>query len=538
MITEKFACWNVLLFQYLKRDLKKIIIWIIALGLFSGGFVPAFEEIAQGQGLVGMYETMQNPAMIAMVGTTPVTDSASYTLAAMYTNEMLLFCALFAMIISALHVISHTRKEEDLGLSELVRSFRVGRHANSLAIVKEIVIINLVLTIFIGLLMSSFQVVEIDLYGSIVFGASIGIAGIMGGLIALVMAQIMSTSAGATGLSLAFIGLLYFIRATTDISNPDLSIFNPVAWTYLTYPYLENDWLPVIFGLFFSILLFLGAVILEGNRDMQTGYLPERTGRAQAKKSLLSIPGLLLRINRGVIIAWLISFLIIGAAYGSIYGDMQSFLESNLLMEQMFTQADYTIEESFTSVITMLMISMVAILPIVIVNKLYSEEVRGHFSQLYATKVSRAQIYWTMIVIALVVGLLAILLSACGLGFSALAVMEQKSTMTIGDFIIIGYNYLPLIIIFTGFSAFLLGIMPRLGKVVYLYLLYSAMLSYFSGILKLPDWFSYTSVNEWLPQLPIEQFNGWIFIIVSLLGLVLIIIGYYGYKNRDFQEGA
>lgn len=52
---EKFARWDILFWQYLKRDWKKLIIWILGLGLFSGGFVPAFEELTKGQGLVGIY---------------------------------------------------------------------------------------------------------------------------------------------------------------------------------------------------------------------------------------------------------------------------------------------------------------------------------------------------------------------------------------------------------------------------------------------------------------------------------------------------
>src|SRR5699024_9433776 len=72
-------------------------------------------------------------------------------------HEMLLFCGLFAMIISILHVIGHTRKEEDLGLTELVRSFQVGRQANSFAAIAEVVFINVILALFIAGVMVSFS---------------------------------------------------------------------------------------------------------------------------------------------------------------------------------------------------------------------------------------------------------------------------------------------------------------------------------------------------------------------------------------------
>src|SRR5699024_5741394 len=94
-MNEKFARWNVLFIQYVKRDWKKIIVWVLGLGLFSGAYVPAFEEIAKGQGLLWMFETMQNPAMISMVGPTPIKIGTDYTLGAMYAQEMLLNFASF-----------------------------------------------------------------------------------------------------------------------------------------------------------------------------------------------------------------------------------------------------------------------------------------------------------------------------------------------------------------------------------------------------------------------------------------------------------
>src|SRR5699024_11952015 len=68
-----------------------------------------------------------------------------------------------------------------------------------------------------------------------------------------------------------------------------LPIFNPMGWTYLTYPFTENNWLPLIFALIFSIIVVTIAFALEGARDMGAGYLLAREGRERAKKSLLSV---------------------------------------------------------------------------------------------------------------------------------------------------------------------------------------------------------------------------------------------------------
>jgi ABC-2 type transport system permease protein len=535
---EKFARWDALFIQYLKRDWKKIIIWILGLGLFSGGFVSAFEEIGKGQGLMGMFETLQNPAMISMVGPTPVDTAAHYTLGAMYAHEMLLFCGLFAMIMAALHVVSHTRKEEEQGLTELVRSFQVGRQANSLAVIAEIVFINILLALFIGGVMTSFGADTITAKGSFLFGASIGIAGILGAVVALVMAQIMPTSSGATGSSLGIVGLLYIVRAGTDVSNVDLSMINPMGWTYLTYPFTENNWVPLILAVAFSIIVVIIAFALEGGRDMGAGYLPEREGRGAAKKSLLSVPGLFIKLNKGVMISWSIAFVIMGAAYGAIYGDMQTFLGSNELMSQMFTISGVSIEEAFTGTIMMVMIGLVSILPIAIVNKLFAEEVRLHLSQLYSTKVTRAQLYWTSVILAVGAGVVGILLASAGLGGTAISAMGDGSSMGAGDFLAAGYNFLPSVLFFTGLAALASGWTPRLGKAIYVYLGYSFAINYFGGILDLPEWFSKTAVQSWIPRMPVDKFDGAIFITMTVISVVLMVFGYIGYRKRDMVEGA
>src|SRR5699024_9812015 len=131
-------------------------------------------------------------------------------------------------------------------------------------------------------------------------------------------------------------------------SDVNLSMINPLGWTYLTFPFTDNNWLSIIFALIFSLVMVFVAFLLDGNRDMGAGYLPQREGRESAKQSLLSVRGLFIKINKGVIISWLIAFVIMGTAYGSIYGDMQTFLESNELMKQMFSHAGFSIEESFT----------------------------------------------------------------------------------------------------------------------------------------------------------------------------------------------
>src|SRR5699024_5515109 len=142
---------------------------------------------------------LQNPAMTSMVGPTPIETAANYTIGALYAHEMLLFCALFAMIITVLHVVGHTRKEEDLGLTVLLRSFEVGRQAICLAMIIGSTFINVILALLISGVILSLAADTISAEGSFLCSASVGLAVIIAAGIALVMPQIMPSSTSATG---------------------------------------------------------------------------------------------------------------------------------------------------------------------------------------------------------------------------------------------------------------------------------------------------------------------------------------------------
>ena len=142
-------------------------------------------------------------------------------------------------------------KKEELGLIELIRSFRVGRQANSLAVIAESILINLLLAVSISCTMifsSRFD----HCRRCLAFGLSVGSTGILGSAVALFASQLMPSAASSNGLSLAFLGGLYLLRAITDVADSSLSMWNPLGWSYLSYPFTTNNWIPLLY-LFCSV---------------------------------------------------------------------------------------------------------------------------------------------------------------------------------------------------------------------------------------------------------------------------------------------
>ncbi|WP_439818636.1 ABC transporter permease [Weissella paramesenteroides] len=536
-MSEKFVNTVVLLRHYLRRDWLKIILWTIGLSVFCSSYITAITDVSKGSALIGLYETMKNPAMIALVGPLPVQHAVDYTVGGMYVSKMLMFCVIISMVISAIHVNSRTRKEEESGLAELIRSYRVGRYASTLAVIYETLLINLCLVGLMALFMMSFHNSHFSIEGVWLFAASIGFAGMLGAALTLFFAQFFQSASSSSASTMGFIGLLYALRAYSDSSNIHLSYIKPFGWTYLTFPFTKNNWSLLIYGAIFIIVLFIVTLILQGHRDLGTGYLPDRSGHTHAGFSLQSVTGLLWHLSKGTILAWFVGTTFLGIVYGSIYGDMHKFVTNNGLIGQLFVHNNISIEASFTSTIIVVLMALVSVLPTLLVNKLFTEETRGHLDQLFVTKVTRTRLFGTNIMLAVLTSLIGTLLASGGLGLTAIWSIHKTFDLSLKDFIASGFNMFPFSILLIGISSILIGWLPRINKLTYLYLIYAAMLAYFKDLLNLPDWLSNTSALNWFATMPVKDFNLTPWLTILVIGFGFIIIGYFGYQRRDLKIG-
>ncbi|NGY80411.1 hypothetical protein F6Y02_40730 (plasmid) [Bacillus megaterium] len=210
---NRFNMTGMLFLHTLRRDWLKLLIWAVALSLFTGGFASAMYEIygKDPAGLMAMYETLKNPAMIAMLGPTSAA-AETYTVGAMYAHEMILFTSLVFAIVSIMHVISRTRKEEDDGTTELIRSFQVGRLANTTAVVIEMFLLHLVISVLSTGLLQVQGVPGMDFHSNLLYSSSLGMQGFLWAMIALIFAQLAAGAGSARGLSFFTLGFFTFFE--------------------------------------------------------------------------------------------------------------------------------------------------------------------------------------------------------------------------------------------------------------------------------------------------------------------------------------
>ena len=281
---------------------------------------------------------MKNPAMEAMLGKAYGIDN--YTYGAIMANQMLLFTMLAVAVMSILLVARHTRADEEDGRIELIRSLPTGRLSNLNATVMVVFGVNIFLALIVGFGLYALGIEGMDLEGSLLYGFVLGTVGIFFTAVSAVFVQVSENSWGAIGLSFATLGLSYLIRAAGDVGDGILSWFSPLGWLLGTEVYVNNYWWPIAITVVASILLVVLAFLLNGIRDLESGFLPARPGRKHASALLRGPFGLSFRIQRTGLIAWAVAMYIFGASYGSIFGDLESFIKEIDMMQELINPVE------------------------------------------------------------------------------------------------------------------------------------------------------------------------------------------------------
>lgn len=517
----------------LRRDRIRIPIWLITLSFITVITATAFTGLYQTeQERQAIAETMKNPAMTAMVG--PGYGLDHYTEGPMMAHQMLLFTAIVVAIMSILLVTRHTRADEEEGRIELIRSLPVGRLSTLSATIIVLVAMNILLAVIIGLGLYSLQIASMNLEGSLLYGAVLGATGIFFSAVTALFAQLSSNARGTIGLSFAVLGISYLIRAIGDVSNETISWFSPLGWGLKTEVYVNNYWWPVGLTILFSIVIFILAYYLNTIRDLDAGFIPAKPGRKHATRLMQSPIGLAFRIQRTGIITWAIGMFILGVSYGSVFGDLESFFSNNEMISQMLTPVEgLTLTEQFVSML-MSVISMICTIPaLMFLLKLKGEEKRNRTEHLLSRAVSRNSLLGSYLLLSILLGFVMLFLAILGLWAAAASVMEDPIAFSL--LFKAAMAYLPAIWVITGLSAFMMGVKPQFSGFSWLYLGYSFFVVYLGTMLQFPEWMGNLSPFGHVPQLPVEEMNYVSISVLTSIAVVLIAIGFIGYRQRDIE---
>jgi ABC-2 type transport system permease protein len=532
----------------LRRERLIAAIWIIILVAFSAALAPGLDEMfpddAARQDVLAIYD---NPIMVSMMG--PIYGNST---GAMYSSMMLLWYLIAVAVMNIFLAVRHTRADEEQWRAEVVRSLPVGRLAGINAAMLTAVIVNAILAVLTGLGMAATNTPSMDFAGCMLYGAVSGAVGLVFAAVALVFCQLSQSTSGAVGMSFTAMGGFYMMRAAGDVGSEMLSLISPLGLPLRTKIFTENNLLPVFALLAMAIVIAALAYKLNSMRDLGQGFIAAKAGRKTAAKSLLSPFGLSFRLLRKMSIIWLIVMLCAGASYGTVIGDIGSYV-SNMpqylevvglppeVIESLSDEQMDELTEEYADMITEYfgvfisgMMTLIALIPVLLAAmKLRGEEKEGRVEHVFSRAVSKEKYLLGFVAIAFVLSILMQVATAVGL--YTVAATAEKNPFTLDGLVKAYLAYLPAMWVMLGAAVFLIGLLPKLSGVMWGYYGVVCFLVFMGGMNVLPEWFTKLSPMSYIPKLPQEEVNLTTLGVLTVTAVVMTAAGVVGYKKRDMM---
>ncbi|KGA98929.1 exporter of polyketide antibiotics-like protein [Alkalihalobacillus alcalophilus ATCC 27647 = CGMCC 1.3604] len=517
-----------------KQQRLKILFWllgIVGITLAAAASYPSIYPDEQSKQAFAL--TMENPAMKAMVGSGyDLADVTNVGIGVIFSYEMLLFTAIAVAIMSILLVSKSTRADEEDGRTEMIGSLPVGRLAYLSAATLVLLLTNGLLVLLTGIGLGTLGIEGIDFSSSFLYSLVLGTTGLLFGSFAILFAQLAETSKGTVGLSFAFLIGTYLVRAIGDVGNETVSLFSPLGWTVRTSVFLDNNWWPVFLLMGVAIIVATIGFFLNAIRDIDSGFLPVKKGNKHASRFLQTPIGLALRLQRTNIIAWAIGLFVLSATFGSILGELETYFVDLEIMQAFIPEdSSSTMTEQFVTLLMAIMSLFSAIPAVMVVLKLKGEENKNRMEYYYSRALSRTKVLGSYYVLAIVVSMVMQLLLAVGLWSVGSTVMDKA--LSFGSILGAALVYLPAIWVVVGLAILLVGLVPKVTAAIWAYIVYGFIVVYLGDLLDFPGWMKGISVFEYVPQIPVDEMNVWVMILLVIVAKAITICGFIFYRKRD-----
>lgn len=519
----------------LRRNRGFYLPWVVALAVVVAATASAYEVLVGGLAGAGALDLMAaNPTMRAMLG--PPIDLA--TPGGFTTWRVGTFVATVAGVMALLGVVRGTRADEEAGRTELLRSGAVGRHAPLTAAV----VVALAACAALGALVTTGMVaVGEPVPGSLALGVGIALVAATFAGVGALTAQVTSSARAARGLGLAVLLTAYLLRAVADAAphgspTRDLAWLSPVQWMALTRPYADERWAVLLLPMAAAVVLVAAAFALESRRDHGSGLAPARPGRDRGRPGLLSIPGLVWRLQRGAVAGWLVGVGVLALAMGSLSGSFDQMIREvpqlALVLRRLGQGTDQLVDAFFMAMLGLAAV-LVAVVGTQLWERLAAEEERGHAELLLATAVPRTRLALSHLALA-VVGSLAVLVAFAAL-LAAPASVSRGGGGPVVSTVGAALALAPGSLLVVGLAVLLHGWWPRLLWLVWVVIAWSFFVAWVGAVLGLPDWLVALTPWEPLPALPVEPMDWPAVLLVSAAALSLMALGIWGYGRRDLR---
>lgn len=472
-----------------------------------------------------------NTAFRFLVGNLGDADS---TAALAHWRAGLFFVAATAVCVATM-VVRHTRREEELGRTELIRAGTTGvvapLAAAAIAATILTVLVAVAMTLVLTPLGGGRDIVSI----AAVFTeyAATGLAAVG---IALVAAQIATTGRIASLLAVSVLVAGYLLRGIADTIGGWwgwLAWMSPLGWAEHVDAFGGNDFRPALASVAIFVVGLAGAAALAIRRDLGAGILAPRPGPAGTRR-LRSIGAVTARLQAPLLGSWVYGVAVYGLIVGLMAPSVDRLVAGNAQASAVLHNSGVNGDLSDMFLFTMMSLLAVAAAtwPVYLAGRMRVEETAGRSEVLLATPVGRTRFllaYW-----------------GCGVIGAFLAIAAAALTMALGA-AIAGGSWSHAIahttaaagataaaIALVGAAAMTLyACAPTMTVLGWFVVGLSLILGPLAGMFDLPQWirdFSPFTHSAAIPMAPMQWTPP---LVMVVLGALLMCVAVLRFRRRD-----
>lgn len=372
--------------------------------------------------------------------------------------------------------------------------------------------------------------------GAVIHAAGITFVALTFATMALLAAQVMPSRSGATGLTVAALGVSLLLRMIADGSHQLAwsAWATPFGLTARAAPYADNRIVPLIVLGAFPIALAGAALSAARHRDLGDGIVAVPDSRSPRTRLLQSIGGFALRRTGRTTLWWATGiaayFLLVGATLAWLL----ELFQTNPRFAELAVAAGLG-GHKLVNVFAAALFSMLAVL-----TGLYSamrlaamvaDEKAGRWTLLFAQPISRVRLMSTEIM-ATVGGVVALHCSAAVAIWSGTKI--TGAPLQLSDSLAGALNSLPVALLAAGAAAVGVGWLPSAtGALGALPIVGGFVVNVVIQTTKAPGWVVNLSPWAHLAAVPDTPPNWVATSFFLLIGAILTGLGVYGYVQRD-----
>ena len=511
----------------LRRDRVYLPVWILALVGVTYLSTAAVRRTYDTPAEIASYgaNVGTSPAAIAMGGPPVALDQIGGIL----IYETSLTAMLGVALMAVFTVVRHTRREEDAGRVELLGSTVVSPHA----VITAAVLVAAGASVLVGLGVSlSFLGEQQPIGESLLYGAAVAALGVVFTGVAACSAQVMEHGRGATGLSLAFLGVAFALRAIGDVGENAWSWLSPMGWSQQVLVFDENRWWPLGLSLALTVALIGLTVMFEARRDLGGGLVPSRPGPPSAGRTLTGAVGLSWRLQRAAVLGWVIGIFAMGLLFGSFSESIENMVEDNPTLREYLTQSGVTdFVDAFFATSLLLLAIAASGFAVSSVLRTRAEESGDRLEPVLATAVSRSRWLLGALLVTLLGTTLAVAAGGLGIGLAYAVTTEDVAEV----WRMTGFSlaYLPGVLVVASVAVLLTGWRPEITGAAWGVVAVVFVIGYLGGLLELPDWLVNLSPLTHVPAVPAQELTVLPLVVLTLCALAAVVVGLVGFRRRD-----